>query len=296
MTVARLSAGQSASGRRRRRFSIRQNLSGVVGGGLTLIFLIAAVAAPLVAPADPFEQNLVRRLMPPAWAPRGSLANLLGTDQLGRDLLSRIIFGAQVSFFIGIAAVLVGAVIGLPLGILGGYYGGVLDVVVQRMIEIQMGLPFILLAIILTVLFRPGMLSLIIILGISSWIQYGRLSRIETASVKEQEYISAARAIGCSDARIMTRHIFPNLVPTVIVVLSIQLPRTILAEATLSFLGLGVMPPTPSWGGMINEGREFVFRAWWLQTFPGIAMVLCVTAIGLLGNWLRDRLDPRLRF
>jgi peptide/nickel transport system permease protein len=234
--------------------------------------------------------------MPPAWAPRGSLANLLGTDQLGRDLLSRIIFGAQVSFFIGIAAVLVGAVIGLPSGILGGYYGGVLDIVVQRMIEIQMGLPFILLAIILTVLFRPGMLSLIIILGISSWIQYGRLSRIETASVKEQEYICAARAIGCSDARIMARHIFPNLVPTVIVVLSIQLPRTILAEATLSFLGLGVMPPTPSWGGMINEGREFVFRAWWLQTFPGIAMVLCVTAIGLLGNWLRDRLDPRLRF
>jgi peptide/nickel transport system permease protein len=200
-----------------------------------------------------------------------------------------------VSLLVGVSAVLVAALLGLPLGVVGGYFGGYTDLVIQRLIEIQMGLPFVLVAIILTVLFRPGLLSLIVVLGITGWVQYGRLSRVEVMSIKEREFMIAARMIGCSDFRMIARHILPNLAPTLMIIASIQLAQFILAEASLSFLGLGILPPTPSWGGMVNEGREFVWKAWWIQTFPGIAIVLTVTGIGLMGDWLRDRLDPRLR-
>lgn len=293
MATASIATRTTYPARTRKRIPLDFRL--LSGGTLTLLFLLTAIAAPLVSPANPFEVNLVERLKPPAWSTIGSPQNLLGTDQLGRDLLSRIIHGARVSLFVGVSAVLVAALLGLPLGVLGGYFGGPIDLVIQRLIEIQMGLPFVLVAIILTVLFRPGLASLITVLGISGWVQYGRLSRVEVMAIKEREFMTAARMIGCSDARIIIRHILPNLVPTLMVIASIQLAQFILAEASLSFLGLGILPPTPSWGGMVNEGREFVWKAWWIQTFPGIAIVLTVSGIGLMGDWLRDRLDPRLR-
>jgi peptide/nickel transport system permease protein len=293
--MATISITEPIASRSRLRTALRFDFRLVVGGALALLFLLTAVAAPLLAPADPFEVNLVQRLKPPGWEASGLPQHLLGTDQLGRDLLSRVIYGARVSLLVGVSAVLVAALLGLPLGVVGGYFGGYTDLVIQRLIEIQMGLPFVLVAIILTVLFRPGLLSLIVVLGITGWVQYGRLSRVEVMSIKEREFMIAARMIGCSDFRMIARHILPNLAPTLMIIASIQLAQFILAEASLSFLGLGILPPTPSWGGMVNEGREFVWKAWWIQTFPGIAIVLTVTGIGLMGDWLRDRLDPRLR-
>jgi len=269
---------------------------GFLGGGITLIFLLSGLAAPLIAPVNFTEVHLEQRLRPPAWDARGSWDHPLGTDGLGRDLLTRIIYGARVSFIVGISAVVFAGIIGLPLGIMAGYYGGVADIIIQRLIEIQMGLPFILIAIILTVIFPPGLGGVILVLGISSWIQYGRLARVETMSIKELEFINAARMLGCTNARIILRHVLPNLMPTVIVIMTTQLSRAILAEATLSFLGLGISPPTPSWGGMVSDGRGYTWTAPWMQTFPGIAIILCVAGIGLLGNWLRDRLDPRLKY
>lgn len=293
--MATISLARSVPSRSRIRRALRFDFRLVIGGALALLFVLTALAAPVLAPADPFEVNLVQRLQPPAWNTKGSSLHLLGTDQLGRDLLSRIIYGAQVSLMVGVAAVLVAALLGLPLGVLGGYFGGYVDLIIQRLIEIQMGLPFVLVAIILTVLLRPGLVSLIVVLGITGWVQYGRLSRVEVMSIKEREFITAARMIGCSDTRIIVRHIFPNLVSTLMIIASIQLAQFILAEASLSFLGLGILPPTPSWGGMVNEGREFIWKAWWIQTFPGVAIVLSITGIGLMGDWLRDCLDPRLR-
>lgn len=269
---------------------------GVIGGAITLVFLLSGLVVPLIAPVKFSEVHLEQRLRPPAWEAKGTPEHILGTDGLGRDILTRIIYGARVSFLVGVSAVVVAGLIGLPLGILAGYYGGFVDIVIQRLIEIQMGFPFILLAIILTVIFPPGLGSVVLVLGISSWVQYGRLARVETLATKQAEFITAARLIGCTNLRVLLRHVFPNLVPTLIVILTTQLSRAILAEATLSFLGMGVSPPTPSWGGMISDGRAYTWTAGWIQTFPGIAIVLCVSGIGLLGNWLRDRLDPKLQF
>ena len=286
----------NAQVRRRGALRIRRrDLAGLLAAGIALAFVLIAIAAPLVVPADPLEIDLILRLKAPSWIEGGLPGSLLGTDQLGRDVLSRVIYGARVSLAVSAAAVVVAVAIGLPLGILSGFFGGVFDTVIHRLIEIQLALPFVLVAIVLTVLFQPGTLSLILVLGISGWVTYGRLGRVETKTIKEHEFVTGARAIGCTDARIISRHILPNLLPTLIVIGSIQLAQFILAEAALSFLGLGILPPTPSWGGMVNEGREYIWIAWWIQTFPGIAMVICVSAVGMMGNWLRDRLDPKLR-
>jgi peptide/nickel transport system permease protein len=267
----------------------------MAGACLCLAMLGMAVFAPILAPHDALVQDITARLRPPAWQPLGSLDNLLGTDQLGRDLLSRIIFGARASLTASLSAVVLASALGVGLGLLSGYYGRLVDQVIMRLADVQLAFPFLLLAITLMAVFPPNLLTVVIVLAISGWVTYARLARGQILSLREREFVAAARVLGASDGRIMLRHILPNLVPTIIVVATVQVAQFILVEAALSFLGLGIRPPTPSWGNMINEGQEYIFRAWWIETFPGIAIVVAVSGVGLLGDWLRDTLDPRLR-
>ncbi len=267
-----------------------------MGAVLCLVVLLAAVFAPVLAPHDPIAQDITARLRPPAWQPPlGSPDHLLGTDQLGRDLLSRIIHGAQASLVVALSAVALSGVVGVCLGLLSGYYGRLLDQVIMRLADIQLAFPFLLLAITLMAVFPPTLTTVVLVLAISGWVTYARLVRGQILTLREKEFVAAARVVGAGDGRIMARHILPNVVPTIIVIGTVQVAQFILAEAALSFLGLGIRPPTPSWGNIINEGQEYIFRAWWIETFPGIAIVVAVSGVGLLGDWLRDMLDPRLK-
>ncbi len=267
----------------------------IAGLALTASVMAIAVLAPLIVLHSPEEQNLANRLKPPSWYAGGVPGYLLGTDQLGRDLLSRIIYGARVSLVASGVSVLAAGLIGVGLGTLAGYRRGALDSAIMRLVDLQLSFPVILLAIIMMAVLRPSMISVIIILTITGWASFARLVRGQVLSLREREFITAARAIGCTSLRIMVRHIMPNLISIITVVATIQLARNVLVESALSFLGLGILPPRPSWGSIINDGRGYVWSAWWIETFPGIAIVITVSGIGLLGDWLRDYLDPRLR-
>jgi len=258
----------------------------------------AALLAPWVAPHDPGTLgtlNLANRMKPPAFLDGGSLNYLLGTDSLGRDILSRLIYGARVSLLVGFAAVTLAGSCGVLLGLVAGYFGGWADDLIMRLGDTQLALPPLLLAVFLMAIVGPGLGNVVVVLALSSWVGYARIVRAQVLAVRAAEYVEAARVIGARQLAIMFRHVLPNTLAPVIVVASFAVANAIMSEAALSFLGLGVETTTPTWGGMLADGRDYLADGWWLGAFPGLAILLTVLAINLLGDWLRDYLDPRLR-
>ena len=262
-----------------------------------LVIMFAAVAGPAIAPKDPNRQNIISRLQPPMVADRdGVVQHYLGTDGLGRDVLSRLIYGARVSLLVGFTAVFIGGVLGVVLGMTAGYVGGRVDAVIMRLADIQLAFPFILLAIMFLVVLGSGVLNLVLILGIGQWVTYARIARGQTMSQREKEYVEAARALGARGPSVLFQTILPNILAPLIVIASFNVASVILSEAALSFLGLGVPPTVPTWGGMLAESRDQLLAGrWWLAVYPGVAIMLTVLSFNILGDWLRDFLDPRLR-
>lgn len=260
---------------------------------VVLLFVVMAIFAPWVAPQDPYETDLFRRLQPPAWAEGGDWAFPLGCDALGRDILSRIIYGARISIFIGLAVIVVATGIGIAAGLAAGYFRGWVDVVISRIVDILLGFPYLIFAIGLMAMMGPGLFNIILALAYKEWVIPARVVRGETLAVRELEYVEAARALGAGSGHIMRREILPNILSPVIVVSTIRMAHVIILEASLSFLGLGVQPPTASWGSMVSDGRAFILEAWWVSTFPGLAILLLVLAINVASQGLRDAFDPR---
>jgi peptide/nickel transport system permease protein len=266
----------------------------IVGAAAVAAIIGGAVLAPVLAPADPIRNRLGYRLTPPAWASGGSPAHLLGTDTLGRDVASRLLYGARVSLVVGFAAVLLSGIAGVALGLVAGYYRGRLDDVLMRLGDVQLAFPVLVLAIAVLAALGASLVNMILVLGLTGWVNFARIARAETLSLRHREFVDAARALGAGDASIMARHIAPNVLPPLVVVATFSVARTVIAEASLSFLGLGIPPPAPSWGAMLDEGRNYLTTGWWLALFPGLAILLLVVGINLVGDWLRDLLDPRL--
>jgi peptide/nickel transport system permease protein len=273
---------------------VRERWSAVSLVILALIVL-AAVLAPLVAPYDPLDQDIAARLKPPMSSTDEGAFHLLGTDALGRDILSRLIYGSRISLVIGLASVVVAGSLGVLLGLVAGYAGGRWDGLIMRIGDIQLAVPFLVLALATVAVVGPSLTNLIVVLGVTGWVVYARVVRAETLSVREREYVQAARVVGAAPRRILWRHILPNVASSMIVVATLQVARMVLFEASLSFLGLGVPPPTPTWGGMVADGRNYVDIAWWVTTIPGLTIFVAVLAITMVGDRLRDVLDPRLR-
>lgn len=267
--------------------------TGLTGFIIVSIMTLTALFAPWIAPYDPNEQHIEDMLLPPFWEAGGSTKYLLGTDNLGRDMLSKLIYGSQVSLFVGLFAVLVAGAIGLLIGLVSGYFGGWVDNVCMRIVDAFLAIPSILFTLVILKVTGPSLTTLIVVLGITNWVVYARVIRSEVLSLKEREYVKAARAIGVTGGMIMFRHILPNVFPSFIVIATISMATTIIAEASLSFLGLGVQPPTVSWGDMLNTGRDYVATHWGMATFPGLAITLTTLGVIFLGDWLRDILDPR---
>ncbi len=255
---------------------------------------VAAFGAPWLTTYDPTEQDITNRLKPPASPDPSGRVHLLGTDHLGRDLLARVIFGARPALMVGFAAVAISGLLGLVVGLLSGYFGGRIDDVFMRLADIQLAFPFILLAIAVIGVLGPSLPVIIVVIGVSSWVVYARVVRGSVLSLREREFVQAALALGSRDGRILLRHILPNAVTPWLVVATLDMARVIVIESALSFLGLGVQPPTPTWGGMLADGRVYISTAWWLATFPGLAILVTVLGINLFGDGLRDTLDPRL--
>lgn len=274
---------------------LARNPGALLSALILTAMVFSGLFAPLVSPHDPVAQNATRRLLPPVWAEKGSAENLLGTDHLGRDILSRMIFGSRVSLMVGASAVVVSGLIGVGLGLLSGYYGRWVDAILMRLADIQLGVPTLVLALAIVAVLGPGLRNMILVLGLTGWVTYGRLVRSESLTIKELDYVQGARALGASDLRIMFRHVMPNVMHSVIVVATFEFARMIINEASLSFLGLGVPPPTPTWGGMVADGRTYIYNAWWVSTIPGFAIILTVLAANIFGDWVRDMLDPQLR-
>lgn len=268
---------------------------GAIGATIVVALVVTATFAPIIAPFNPTDAILRSRLKPPVWYPNNAPGRILGTDQLGRDLLSRIIYGARISLVVAATTVVVSGITGVFLGLMAGYHGGMIDHVIMRIVDIQLAFPFILLAILVLAVLRPSAVNVVVVLVLSNWVIYCRLIRAQMLSLREREFVVAAHAVGCGDARILFRHILPNLVAPMTVVAAFQVAQVIVTESVLSFLGLGIQPPTPSWGLIIGEGREYLDVAWWISTFPGLILMMTVIAVGFLGDWLRDVLDPTLR-
>ena len=268
---------------------------GVLGGLLILVLLITAIFTPWLAPHDPYEQDIMNRLLPPVWLKGGSSDFLLGTDHLGRDLLSRIMYGTRVSLVVGVAAVFLQVIIGVFLGLLAGYFGGRIDSVISFMVNVMMGFPFILLVMSLVAVLGPSLQNIIIALGFTGWPVFTRVVRIETIKLREQEFVMAATTLAFKTKRILVHHILPNLLPTILVIGTVEIARAIIRESLLSFLGLGIQPPTPSWGTMLAEGRDYMLMQWWLAAYPGLAIFMAALGINLMGDAMRDLMDPHLR-
>lgn len=257
--------------------------------------VLAAILAPMLTPHDPTKQVLIARNKPPMWLAKGSAAYPLGTDNLGRDVLSRVLYGARVSLGIGFIATLIGTALGTTLGLVAGFFRGPLDWLIMLFVDAQLATPFIVIAIAAIAAFGKGIPILIVLAGVSGWMLFARACRASVLGLREREFVAAARASGASDGRIILRHILPNLGSIVLVIATIDLRRIILFEATLSFLGLGVQPPQSSWGAMLGQGREYLNVQWWISIFPGVALMLTILTVSLIGDWLRDALDPTLR-
>ncbi len=263
-----------------------------VGGGIVAIALACAILAPLLAPGDPYAQAVGDRLQPPIWDAAGSWHHVLGTDPLGRDILSRIIYGARVSISAGALAVLVSTVLGVTMGLLAGYFRGLIDTVVSNVVDTMLAFPFLLLALAAVAVVGPGFGNMIVVLGLTGWPIYTRVVRAETMKYRERDFVQAARALGGGSVRILWSHVLPNLANTIIVMASLEVARMIILESFLSFLGLGIQPPIPSWGAMLGEGRVYMLTQWWLAALPGLAIFVTTLGINLFGDGLRDLLDP----
>jgi peptide/nickel transport system permease protein len=279
------------------RRSVRRRTRLYVAGGGAFVAALAlmAMAAPWVAPQDPERQSLRARLTAPTLDAPDGRAHLLGTDHLGRDVLSRLIYGARVSLTVGFAAVLVGGLMGAGLGIVAGFRGGWIDSAIMTVADAQLAFPFILLAIGIIAVLGPSFPTLVVVIGLSGWVAYARVLRSQVLTLRGREFVDAIRGLGGSLPRIMFRHVLPNVLASLVVIATLELARAIVLEATLSFLGLGIQPPTPSWGGMVQEGREYLDSAWWISTFPGLVLMATSIVVSRTGDWLRDVLDPTLR-
>lgn len=269
--------------------------TGTVGAIIVLAVCIIALCAPLFAMHDPAKINPSQRLLPPMWLDKGAPGHLLGTDNLGRDIWSRIVYGSQVSLIVGICAVLVSGAIGAVLGLLAGYYGKWTNAIIMRVADSFLAIPTILFMLVVLAVLGPGIGTLIFVIGITNWVSYARVVRGEVLSVKERDFVRAAKAVGAKDARIIFTHILPNVISSFIVISTMSVATTIIMEASLSFLGLGIKPPAVSWGGMLSDGRQYLATSWWVATFPGLAITITVLGVIFLGDWLRDVLDPRMK-
>jgi len=275
--------------------SRRTRVLALCGGAFVLLLVVVALAAPAIAPHDPIRQSLRARLAAPTLSAADGKAHVLGTDHLGRDVLSRMVYGARVSLLVGFAAVVVGGLIGATLGIVAGFRGGWTDSTIMTVADAQLAFPFILLAIGIIAVLGPSFPTLIVVIGLSGWVNYARILRSQVLVLRSREFVDAIRALGGSVTRMVSRHILPNVVSSLVVIATLELSRAIVLEATLSFLGLGIQPPTPSWGGMVHEGREYLDTAWWISTAPGIVLMVTSIVVSRTGDWLRDLLDPTLR-
>src|SRR5881396_1619963 len=281
-------AVRPSRGRRTRRMALG-------GGVFVLLVVITAMAAPVIAPHDPVRQSLRARLAAPTLSAADGKAHVLGTDHLGRDVLSRMVYGARVSLLVGFAAVVVGGLIGATLGVVAGFRGGWTDSTIMTIADAQLAFPFILLAIGIIAVLGPSFPTLIAVIVLSGWVDYARVLRSQVLVLRSREFVDAILALSGSVPRIVARHIVPNVLSSLVVIATLQLARAIVLEATLSFLGLGIQPPTPSWGGMVQEGREYLDSAWWISIFPGCLLLLTSLVVSRSGDWLRDLLDPTLR-
>ena len=273
---------------------------------LLFVLVVPALFAPLVAPHDPLKGDLRGRLQPPFWVgakefngvvirPAGSREHLLGTDKIGRDVLSRMIYGARISLAVALISIASGALVGTTLGLIAGYFGGGWDHLIMRLVDIKLSIPSILLALVLVAALGPSFATVVIVISLLLWTRYARLVRGEALSLKSQDFVARAKVVGTSSPRILARHIFPNVLNTIIILATLEIGQVILLEATLSFLGAGIPLPTPAWGLMVADGRALIVSAFWLSFFPGMAILLTVLSMNLLGDWLRDKLDPKLR-
>jgi len=263
---------------------------------IILTFLVVVGAfAPLLAPHNPIKTNLGDRNTPPVWASEGSSKYILGTDQVGRDILSRIIHGARISLLVTTISLTSGLVVGTALGLIAGYFGGHVDEALMRLVEIELGMPFILVALVIVIVVGQSFAVLLGLLALLAWTPFARNVRAEVLSLKTRDYVALARIAGASTTRILLVHVLPGVFNTVMVIATLRVGQLILAEATLSFLGAGIPPPHPSWGGMVSDGRSYLNDAWWIAFFPGMCIFLVVMALNFLGDWMRDRFDPRLR-
>jgi peptide/nickel transport system permease protein len=272
-----------------------RSVSGAVGAALLAVLAAAAVGAPWVTPYDPAAQDLSATARPPSLTPVRGHVHVLGTDQLGRDLLSRLLVGLRVSMLVALMVVPFSLLLGLVTGMVTGYRGGWLDAALMRVVDAQLAIPTLLLMVAVVAVLGTGLPQIVAVLVIAGWPTYARVVRAEVLALRDREFVAAARAVGASDARILARHVLHNVLPTVLVLATLQLPVVIVLEASLSFLGLGIQPPTPSLGQMLGHSQDMVWRAWWMPTIPGVAITLLVLAFNLMGDRLRDVLDPRLR-
>jgi peptide/nickel transport system permease protein len=270
--------------------TLRRHGLGILGLFVASVVLVVSLLAPWLAPHDPITSDFAASLKPP-----GTPGHPFGTDQLGRDLYSRVLYGARIALYIGFCTVLLTALVGSLLGLVAGFFGGWLGTAVMRIADVQLSFPFILLALTINAIVGLGLRNIIISLSVAGWVVYARVVRGEVLSVKQRDYVQAAAALGVSRARMLFAHVLPNVAPSIIVVASLQFSQFIVAEAAISFLGFGVQPPTPAWGSMLSESRDLLYIAWWLAAFPGAALALTALGINLVGDWLRDVLDPKLR-
>jgi peptide/nickel transport system permease protein len=262
---------------------------------IVLALLLCGILAPALAPHSPIEGSLGDRLVPPVGIEGSKPGHWLGTDRLGRDTLSRLIYGARISLAVSVVGITLTGAAGSFIGLLAGYFGGWVDTILMRLVDISLSLPGILIAVLLSVVFEPSFKNVIIVVVFLLWPSYARLVRGETLGLKQQEFVALARIAGCSNLTIMFRHIVPNLLPSILVLATLHVGYVIVLEAALSFLGVGIPPPTPSWGVMVADGRGLIEQAWWVSVLPGIAILATVLSLNILGDWVRDRLDPKLR-
>jgi peptide/nickel transport system permease protein len=284
-------------GRMRRRLiwrSLKQSRLALIGLFLLIVMVTLSILAPVLAPYNPAKSDIRNRLKPPSWSLEPG-SHFLGTDNVGRDILSRVLYGGRVSIFVGIAAVTLGGILGTVLGVTAGYFRGTSEGIIMRLVDIQLAFPSILFAVAIMAVLGASVLNVVVVLSLTSWATYCRVARSQTLSLRENEFIHAARSIGTRDRVIILRHILPNALSPLIVIASFGVAMAIINEAALSFLGVGVPTAIPTWGGMLGEGREYLRIAWWFSTFPGFALVLTVFGVNVLGDWIRDYLDPRLR-
>ena len=273
---------------------LKRDRSALAGAVVVAAAIVVAALAPVLAPGDPIKNSLLDRLTPPMWSAGGDAKHPLGTDTLGRDVASRLLYGARVSLIVGLAAVVVAGAIGVTLGLASGWYRGWIDDVVMRAGDVQLAFPVLVLAVAVLAVLGASLANLIVVLGATGWITYARIVRGEVLTLRERDFVAAAQALGAADGWILRRHLLPNVLPPITVVATFSVARTIIAEASLSFLCLGIPAPEPSWGAMLDEGRNYITTGWWLALFPGLAILLLVLGINLVGDWLRDVLDPRM--